>query len=89
MNPLIEIHCDAPAPTYIFCYRKRVASSGSEELSDPATATTEKIAKMSVKKMINDVDKVVDEALDALVKTNPGVNGIAHSNPNDTNPIIR
>ena len=29
---------------------------------------------MGVKKMINDVDNIVDEALDALVKTNPGVN---------------
>ena len=61
---------------YIFCRRKRVASSGSEEVFDPTTVTKEKIPKMSVKKMINDVDKVVDEALDALVKTNPGVNGI-------------
>ena len=57
----------------LFCCRKRVASS-TEELREPASVTSEKVAKMSVKKMINEVDNVVDEALDALVRTNPGVN---------------
>lgn len=31
---------------------------------------------MSAKKLFNDPDKVVDEALDALVATNPGVNAL-------------
>ena len=30
--------------------------------------------KMSAKKLINNVDHVVDEALEGLVKSNPGVN---------------
>merc|ERR1712223_711294 len=45
-----------------------------EDHSDPIAEPTEKLPKMGVKKMINDVDNIVDEALDALVKTNPGVN---------------
>merc|ERR1712223_115360 len=45
-----------------------------EDHSDPIAEPTEKLPKMGGKKMINDVDNIVDEALDALVKTNPGVN---------------
>ena len=43
----------------LFVFRKRVHSPD---------------IKMSAKKLINNVDHVVDEALEGLVKSNPGVN---------------
>lgn len=33
-------------------------------------------AKMSSKKLINEAEKVVDDALEGLIATNPGVNAI-------------
>ncbi len=54
--------------------RKRAHSSCTTD-QEPG-AKTEKSSSMSAKKMINDVEKVVDEALEAIVSTNPGVNAI-------------
>ena len=52
---------------FIYLCRKRAHSPGG---ADEVQNKTE----MSAKKLINDAEKVVDEALEALVMTNPNVN---------------